>query len=994
MSSICLAAQTAIQSKLAYVWFAKGANRLLSGEGCQVKEEAMAATLIPQAELSSQEVQEALSNVIDGQRILTRPIELIAWASDASLYRLIPKAVVQTKSIAEIRALFSFSRERRIPMTFRAAGTSLSGQAISDGLLLEVARNWRDVHVEEGGRKIRVQPGVIGARANQSLLPYRAKIGPDPASITTCTVGGILANNSSGMCCGVEQNAYHTLASMTFLLPSGTLIDTALPNADDEFHRLEPALARGLLELKSRLEQNAALHDRIRSKYRMKNTTGYSLNAFLDFDRAVDIFQHVLIGSEGTLAFIAEAVLNTVPDLPVKYTGLLLFPDLYAAAAAIVPLRQAGAKALEIMDRASLRSVERKPGIPSSIRSLPEGAAGLLVEFQSDDENQRGELARVAAEAVGGLKLCEPPQFTHLASEQALLWEIRAGMFPSVGSVRERGTTVIIEDVAFPVESLAPAAHDLTDLLHRHHYDNAIIFGHAKDGNLHFVITQGFNTQAAIDQYAYFIDDVVKLVVERYDGALKAEHGTGRNMAPFVETEWGRDGYEIMRRLKELADPDHLLNPGVIINSDRKAHVANLKQLPTVESEIDKCIECGYCEPKCPSAELTLTPRQRIVVRREMARLQAAGNNAQRFDDLNREFTYRALDTCATDGLCATACPVSIDTGQLVKRLRNVRASAAAHRWAARIATNFSLTESVLRWALRLGHITENVIGVGGMQAITRAMKSIFGDNLSEWMPDTPYAAGPIPKTTRTGAKAVYFPACISRVMGRLPGEPKDSSLMEVTLELARRAGAPVYIPSDVQGTCCGTPFSSKGFSQAQAIALNTTVERFWKWSEQGKLPIVIDTSPCTYGFKHGRSSLTPENQERFDQLTLLDSIEFVHDELLPKLRVTAKSRSVALHPVCSVTKMGIGAKLEAIARACSEQVLIPQDAGCCAFAGDRGFLFPELTQSATRREAAEVRSQRPDECYSSSRTCEIGMARATGQIYRSYLYLLEKATR
>jgi D-lactate dehydrogenase len=954
----------------------------------------MAATVLTSAPISSAGIKSSLEAQIDSDRILIRPIDLIAYASDASFYRLIPKAVVQTKSLEEIKTLFEFSQRVGIPMTFRAAGSSLSGQSISDGLLVEVARHWRDLKVEDGGKRIRVQPGVIGARANQLLAPYGAKIGPDPASIATCTLGGILSNNSSGMCCGVEQNAYHTLHSLKFMLPSGTVIDSAQPDAEEQFHKNEPELARGILDLKAHLESDSNLRERVRRKYRTKNTTGYSLNAFLDFETAVDIFQHVLIGAEGTLAFIAEAVLDTVPDLPVKYTGLLLFPDLYAAADSIVPLRQAGAKALEMMDRASLRSVENQAGIPASIRTLPEGAAGLLAEFQSAQEAERKQLEQLARDAVGGLKLHEAAAFTHVASEQALLWKIRAGMFPSVGSVRKTGTTVIIEDVAFPIERLADAALDLNKLFVKHDYDNAIIFGHAKDGNLHFVITQGFNDQAAVDQYARFIDDVVEVVVNRYDGALKAEHGTGRNMAPFVETEWGSEGYEIMRRLKQLADPHNLLNPGVIINSDPRAHLEDLKRIPTIEPEVDKCIECGYCESKCPSRELTLTPRQRIVVRREMARLQNEKDASELYTALDREFPYAALDTCATDGLCATACPVSIDTGQLVKRFRRLRQSPAAQEMAVRIANHFAATETALRWALRLGHAAQAVIGASGVRAITRNLKRVAGDNMVEWMPDTPHAAGPIPETTRAGAQAVYFPACISRMMGRLPGEPEDRSLMEVTVELARRAGVPVYIPKDVAGTCCGTPFSSKGLSKAHEIAINAAVEHCWKWSEQGRLPIVIDTSPCTYGFRTARGYLTDENQQCYDKMQFLDSIEFVHDSLLPNLAITARADSVALHPVCSVTKLGLTPKLEAIAKACSEKVLIPLDAGCCAFAGDRGFLVPELTASATRLEAAEVKAKNPEACYSSSRTCEIGMTRATGQIYRSYMYLLEQATR
>jgi D-lactate dehydrogenase len=949
----------------------------------------------PETTLTPSEIKSLLSAAIDQQRILTRPIQRVAYAADASFYRLVPRAVVRTKDVAEIQALFRFSHEHRIPMTFRAAGTSLSGQAISDGMLVDVARHWRAISVEENGQRVRVQPGVIGAHANRILAAYGAKIGPDPASIATCTLGGILANNSSGMCCGVAQNAYHTLASMRFILPSGTLIDTSAKDADELFHAREPELARGLLQLKERIESDSSLRERIRSKYRMKNTTGYSLNAFLDFDRAVDIFAHLLIGSEGTLAFIAEAVLNTVPDLPIKYTGLLLFPDLYAASASIVPFREAGAKALEIMDRASLRSVETQPGIPPSIRTLPQDAAGLLIEFQAAEAGARRELEDRAREAANGLVLLESPQFTHHAAEQAALWKIRAGMFPSVGSVRESGTAVIIEDVAFPIDQLAPAAQELTVLFRKHRYDNAIIFGHAKDGNLHFVIAQSFNEQSAVDQYARFIDDVVTLVVDRYDGALKAEHGTGRNMAPFVEHEWGREGYEIMRRVKQLSDPHGLLNPDVIISGDRRAHLANLKQMPSVEPEIDKCIECGYCEPKCPSRELTLTPRQRIVVRREMARIRQGGADEGLYNALDADFPYEVLDTCAVDGLCSTACPVGIDTGQLVKRFRSIRYSPWAHRVSLLVAQNFRAVEKVVRRLLHLAHAAQKVIGTGGMQAITGPLRFVTGNALPSWVADTPLAAkASLPATSSDSAQAIYFPSCISRVMGRLPGEERDRPLAEVTVEVAQRAGVRLHIPADVSGTCCGVPFSSKGFDRAHAVMVNATIEKLWRWSEMGRLPIIVDTSPCTYGLRTSRQYLTSENQQRFDQLKIVDAIEFVHDELLSKLTVHKRASSVALHPVCSVVKMGITAKLENIARACSVYVTVPDNAGCCAFAGDRGFLVPELTASATKAEADEVKSGNHDGYYSSSRTCEIGMTRATGKIYRSYMYLLEHATR
>jgi D-lactate dehydrogenase len=947
------------------------------------------------ASLDPRELGNALAQIIEPERILTRPIERIAYAADASFYRLIPQAVILAKGVEDIQRLFRFSQARHVPMTFRAAGTSLSGQAVTDGILVEVAKHWREVRVEEGGKRVRVQPGVIGGHVNQALKAYRAKMGPDPASINACMMGGILSNNSSGMCCGVTQNAYHTLQSITFVLPSGTVIDTAHPEADEILHQREPRLYQGLLDLKREIQTNPRLAERIRAKYKMKNTTGYSLNAFLDFERPVDIFRNLLIGSEGTLAFIAEAVLNTVPDLPVKYTGLLLFPSVHAACAAIEPLRDADAKALELMDRASLRSVQDQPGIPPNIKGLSPEAAGLLAEFQAPDEKDRSTLEKLAREAVGGLQLLEPGRFTHDAAEQALLWKVRQGLYPSVGAARKRGTTVIIEDVVFPIPSLADATVELIRTAGRHGYEEAIVFGHAKDGNLHLTITQSYNTQAEVDRYARFMDDMVHLVVRQYDGALKGEHGTGRNIAPFVETEWGPEAHAIMKRLKALVDPEKLLNPGVILNPDPKAHLADLKSIPGVEDEVDKCIECGYCETKCPSQDLTLTPRQRIVVRREMARLKEQGGDPDLARALEATFPYMALDTCAVDGLCATACPVGINTGDLTKRFRQLRHPQWAHGVAHHLATRFAWLEPAMRLGLWTGHVVQSVLGPGAMVGLTRTVRTLLRQPFPQWSHEMPRpASGHPPTTQRVGANAVYFPACISRVMGHLPGEPDEMSLMEAFVTVARRAGKSVWIPEDVEGACCGVPFSSKGYAEAHAIAVNRTIERFWAWSDEGALPIVIDTSPCSFGLTTCRAYLTALNQERFDRLVILDSVAFMHDAVLPRLTVRRRFRSVALHPVCSLVKMNLTGKLEGIARFCCDQVTVPVSAGCCGFAGDRGFLFPELTESATRREAAEVSAVPHDGYYSSSRTCEIGMTRATGQIYRSYIYLLEQATR
>ena len=946
------------------------------------------------------DLQARLSQIIQPTRVHTRLIDRIAYANDASYFRLVPRAVVQPASVDEIRALFKFSQQNRIPMTFRAAGTSLSGQAVTDGILVDISKHWGTYGIEDAAKLIRFQPGIVGGFLNNALKPFGRRIGPDPASIEACMMGGILANNSSGMCCGVTENAYRTIHSMTFVLPNGFVLNTAHPDANRIFENEQTDIAHGLLELKNRIISSRAeykgekLTEKIRRRYQMKNNNGYLLNAFLDFESPLDILVHLLIGSEGTLGFIAEGVLHTLPDYPRRYTGQLYFKNVQDAAEAIYPLKQSGARAAEIMDRPSLRSIENLPGAPALLAQLPETASAILVEYQGQTADDMAAFRSVVERVLPELKLLHDVDFTEDPILQAALWKLRKGIIPSVGAMRPPATTLLCEDIVFPVQSLAAGVTDLQHLFAEHGYAEGVIFGHAKDGNLHFLVSQSFNAESEVTRFAGFMEDLVRVVSGKYDGALKAEHGTGRNTAPFVETEWGSEAYAIMRDLKALLDPDQMLNPGVLINPDPQSHVRHVKSIAQVAPAIDKCIECGFCESKCPSRRLTLTPRQRIVVQRELKQMTLAGVDSAEIESVLHDYSYAGIDTCAADGLCATACPVGINTGEFIKHLR--AESIKDEKPALWIANHFALAERTIGTAVTVGHVAEKVIGKSGVKAVIQAAERISKTTLPKWNHSIPYAKG-LGKSRRWGssdsAAFIYFPSCISRQLG-MPGGNGRVSLAETLMTIARRTDIHLQIPGDVSGTCCGMPFHSKGYTAAYNTTLHNTIRKFWKWSEGGRYPIIIDTTSCTHSLRSCGDDLSSEDKDLWGKLTILDSIEFIHDHILPRLKLEPLEEDVILHPNCSARRLGLDNKLLNIAKQCARSAAVPLTLGCCAFAGDRGLLFPELTRSATEQEAAEVLARNYDGYYSSNIPCEIGMSEATSKNYVSILYLVEKASR
>ncbi len=922
---------------------------------------------------------------IEQERIITQEAKRLAYGTDASFYRLVPKIVLRLKDLQEVIFAIQSCRELHVPCTFRAAGTSLSGQAVSDSVLITLTDDWRGHEIVDDGNKIILQPGVIGADANRYLAPFQRKIGPDPASINTCKIGGIAANNASGMCCGTAQNSYRTVDSMKIVFSDGTILNTADEASIAAFKQSHASLVSGIEALCQQVADNKELSDKIRHKYRLKNTTGYALNALVDYQDPIEVIEHLMIGSEGTLGFIAEITYNTVIEHPNKASALLVFASIEEACRAVTTLSKLPVAAVELMDGRALRSVADKAGMPSFIQSLDLEAAAILVESHASCQTTLDLQCKSVMDALAEYTIIESVPFTSDAATVATLWGIRKGMFPAVGAVREVGTTVIIEDVAFPVENLANGVRDLQALFDRFQYSEAIIFGHALEGNLHFVFTQGFDSQTEIDRYGKFMDEVAELVAVKYQGSLKAEHGTGRNMAPYVELEWGREGYQLMQQIKALFDPQGLLNPGVIINDNPHSHIENLKPMPAADPLVDRCIECGFCEPVCPSRTLTLSPRQRIVLYRELQRRERAGEKIQA-SELEKVFEYQGIDTCAATGLCADRCPVGINTGDLVKKLRTAKYQkfTPIAKWT---AEHFSTTTALTRAGLKANQIATKTLGARTVGKLTNGLRSLTNGATPIWYAEYPQAnthdLGKAPLAQCSNEKkVVYMPSCASRNMGQQADAPDQRPLTEVTLSLIKKAGYEVIIPAQLSNQCCGMPYDSKGMNELATNKAKQLEEVLWQASREGTYPVLMDTSPCA-----------KRSIEQFSQpMEVLEPTGFVSKYLLPHLDITPLNETVMLHVTCSSRRMGLENAMITLANACASRVIVPEHIQCCGWAGDKGFTTPELNAAAVHPLKAQV----PSDCqrgFSNSRTCEIGLSHHSGIPYQSILYLVDDAS-
>ena len=938
-------------------------------------------------------LRDDLISLLGPTAVRSRVTDLVKYATDASPYRLFPQVVIVAESVGHIAKTLQYAKQNHRSITLRASGSSLNGQSQGDDILIDVRNCFNGLEILQEGLYARVKPGTIISTANHALLPYNRVLGPDPASSGVATIGGVVANNASGMTAGTKLNSYHTVASMKVLLPSGTLIDTGDRGVDGDLFAHERELHDGLLEIREEIHRDEAFAAWLKKKFSIKNTNGYRLDAFLDCSTPGAILQKLMVGSEGTLGYIAEVTFATLPLKPLRSTGLLIFSSLHDAAAAAPHFIEMGAMAAELMDGRCLHIATSIPGVPKSWNDVSEDAGALLVEFRASQTDELTKMEQDGIKFASSLDLHDPAQFSRDPKAAGILWKVREGLYPIVASARAQGTCLMIEDICVPQDRVGDAANDIIGLQRKFHYF-VNVAGHASAGNLHFLVGVNFGIPSDVDKYAAFMEEMTTLIISKYDGSLKAEHGTGRNIAPFLEKEWGPKATALMWRIKKLFDPIGLLAPGVMLNKDPLGHVKNTHTFPEIEHVANACIECGYCEPVCPSRHLTTTPRQRIALRREMMRHEP-GSAIQKA--LLKEYEYDAVQTCAGDSSCEHACPVQINTGVMMKQFRHLEHSQGQEWVAERIAEHWGLVEPMARASMLVGNIAAKVLGDKTVRGILNAARKVISPELlPSWVESLPMpASSKLPRTNQDGAAAIYFPACINRIFGGSKLSRHEKSLPSAFVTLSERGGYPLFIPPDVVGSCCATVWHSKGYNAGNILMANRMVQNMWHWSQQGALPIVCDASSCTLGLKQEvLDYLSLENRERHKALTIYDSITWVDEKLLPNLKVTQKVRSATVHPTCSMHTLGNDTTLRKIAAQLADKPFYPLTSTCCAFAGDRGLLHEELTRSATHDEAREVMQQDLDLYICANRTCEVGMEHATQAPYESFVYALEKLTR
>ncbi len=877
-----------------------------------------------------------------------------AYAVDASIYRMVPQAVVLVESEDDIATTVRYAVTRGIPLTPRAAGTNLTGSAIGSGIILDVSRLNRVLEVNREEKWARVQPGMVLTELNKSLARQGLLFGPDPSSGDMCKLGGMLANNSSGphtLRYGAVKDNVHRLR---MCLTSETWLDAKSYRLDD------PALERLLstIPLVREILHLAQSHaDLIRSKKPnvSKNSCGYNLFGLVDglAARRFDL-PKLLIGSEGTLGVVSEATLKLVDKPTATLTALVHFRRLEEVGEAVPHLLELEPSALEVMDANTLDLIGRaKHGIPA------DAAATLLVELDAD--GSRVDL-RAQAERMGGIcrryQLSSDPVIAFDQDQRDQLWKARKALYPTLYRYDPRKKPInFVDDVVVRAEHISELIRYLEEYFGGQRVPVAI-FGHIGNGNAHIVPLLDVNDRADFNKMVQAYDEIHSTVLDRFGGSICGEHGDGRVRAEYVRKMFGEELYGLFVQVKKAFDPGHVLNPGIKISGASFTEHIDYTRLSK------PCATCAKCNSVCPvydvfqSEDMSSRGWFEIVTAKDYSYLNSK----------------RVVEACLNCKSCRTICPAGVDVSDLILQKRAEHPNRLAG-WIFRFQARGTMFEFCLRFLGKTQRIWDRPLPRLVLDWITRpVMKALAPTARLPHQLVLPKFAGrqlrdrhagliPAEATRPQDGGVAYFHGCAANYF--------DDGVGDAVIGLLRKHGVKPALPPQ---RCSGTPVQTYGHLDLAREGARFNLRSFAPYET-----IVTGCASCTLMLKD-YPALFPDGEERRQAEQLAGKVvhiaEFVarSPQHPPMAQAAAGTKRVTYHSSCHLRAAGVTKEPRKILSSVpgAEFVEMPDADRCAGGAGTYLVKDYETSQKIFERKARAVEQVGADVVATSCPACMI----------------------
>lgn len=878
-----------------------------------------------------EDLSRAIGRQIQGE-IRKSLVDRTIYSTDASNYRILPEAVVIPKTPQDIEITISEASARNIPVTVRGAGTSLAGQAVGEGIILDLSKYMnRVVDVDAGGRKVRVEPGISIDNLNRDLSSLGLMFGPDPSSASVATVGGAVANNATGAHSILYGMAGDHVISSNVVLADGSSLELSGEN----FKRRGggPGIAEGLFEKLAALIKESGELVKTDFPKHWRRASGYSLNYFLDgeFNPA-----KLLASSEGTLAISTDFELNLVKKPLSSALCVIPFREIPEAMDSVSEILSHGPSAIELIDGTLIGLARRKKEFSNSL-SFIDGIPGsiLVVEFQGDDERQTGERAKALAKSLNfAFAVLE-------RGEQKKIWDVRkAGLGILMSDMGNQKPVPCIEDVSVPAENLARYTRDVISLLSEFGL-KAAFYGHASAGCLHIRPLLDLREQRGVADMVALSERTLELVL-RHSGVMSGEHGDGLQRSYLNEKLFGEGLYSVMKELKEIFDPQEVLNPGkVVCGPDSSLNLRTRKSAGDINTSLDwsregglaaaaaMCNGQGICRKTaegimCPSYRATLDEGDTTRARANLLRELLLGHMDA--DMIYEKGFYDVFDLCVGCKACRTECPSGVDVGKMKTEFlalyKNKTGFTARDSLFARVHEISSARSALPRFLNRAleSSFSRGLLSLAGISR-RRSLPPMAKDTFSGWFRGRN-------REPRNGKQVVYFhdtwseffyPEIGKAVIGTL-----ESLGFEVLVERQRK--------------CCGRPMLSTGMVEKARENAAHNVDVLSGYARRN-IPVVFSEPSCLSAFRDEYADLLPGNESLDALLPNIHSVcEFVRAQGDNFLDPGKQRRGgILVHGHCHERSVGDFAKTLSLLNDLGYDAR-SSDAGCCGMAGSFGY--------------------------------------------------------